>query len=249
MKVICMIPARYKSTRFEGKALADINGKPMIQQVYERASGYAGSYWTGVVTDDERIAKCVKNFGGNIIMTPADCRTGTDRASNAAESFLLECDDIVVNIQGDQPLIQTAHVEQVVSALAGDAGFPAASLAFKITSAREIAGANSVKVVFGADHQAIYFSRWPIPFQKDGNGTDIYKHIGIYAYRAWFLRQFSLLPSGVLEKAESLEQLRILENGYKIKIGVTEIDSPSVDTPEDIRRVGQAIESCGGCAG
>lgn len=249
MKVVCMIPARYGSKRFEGKALADLNGKPLIQHVYERAADYTAVSWTGVVTDDDRIAAAVKSFGGNIIMTPTDCRTGTDRVAKAAEAFFLEDDDIVVNIQGDQPRIHPQHIEQVVSVLDGNTLYPAASLAFKIQQVGEVSNINTVKVVFGADQQAVYFSRCPIPFRNNGNGPAYHKHIGIYAYRAWFLRQFALLESGILERAESLEQLRIMENGYQIKMGVTMIDSPSVDTAEDMIQVQNIINDCGGCCG
>lgn len=249
MKVVCMIPARYNSSRYDGKALADLNGKPMIQHVYEGVKEYTGADWIGVVTDDDRIYCAVKEFNGNIIMTSPECRTGTDRVAEAAAALYLEDDDIVVNIQGDQPRINKSHIEQVVSVLQDNTLYPVASLAYKIKQIREIVDVNTVKVTLGHDLQAIYFSRCSIPYRKNGNGPDYYKHLGIYAYRAWFLRQFALMETGELEQSESLEQLRILENGHQIKMGVTLIDSPSVDTPEDMMQVQDIIADCGGCCG
>jgi len=249
MKIICMIPARYASRRFEGKALADINGKPMIQRVYMNAKAYGRSDLITVVTDDERIAKVVNGFGGNVIMTKPDNRTGTDRVAEAAEILKLKDQDIVVNIQGDQPCFIPSHIAEIVDLLRKDSGLQVATLAYKIRHEEEIDGSNSVKVVFDKDNYAIYFSRWPIPYRRNGQGPPYYKHLGIYAYRRSFLREYARMPSGALEMAESLEQLRILENGYRIKLFITLHDSPSVDVPEDLGMVKDIVTGYGGCAG
>jgi len=249
MKVICMIPARYASRRFDGKALADINGKPMIQRVYERAKTYRYADWLTAVTDDERIFAAVKKFGGNTIMTKQDHKTGTDRVAEAADILNLRDDDIVVNIQGDQPCLIPSHIAEIVDLLRKDPKLPVATLAYKIRHEEEIDGNNSVKVVFDKDNYAIYFSRWPIPYRKNGEGPPYYKHLGIYAYRRSFLREYAAMQPGVLELAESLEQLRILENGYRIKLFITLHDSPSVDVPEDMQEVKNIIQNYGGCAG
>ena len=248
-KVICMIPARYTSKRFDGKALADLHGKPMIQRVYERAKAYRFADKLMVVTDDERISAAVRKFGGNVIMTKPDNRTGTDRVAEAAAILNLKDDDIVVNIQGDQPCLIPSHIAEIIDLLRKDPKLPAATLAYKIRHEEEIDGSNSVKVVFDKDNYAIYFSRWPIPYRRNGQGPPYYKHLGIYAYRGWFLREYANMRSGKLEMAESLEQLRILENGYKIKLFITLHDSPSVDVPEDMGAVRDIIANCGGCAG
>lgn len=249
MKVICMIPARYGSRRFEGKALADLHGKPMIQQVYQRAKAYRYADWLTAVTDDERIFAAVKKFGGNAIMTKQEHQTGTDRVAEAADILNLKDDDIVVNIQGDQPCFIPSHIAEIVDLLRKNPKLPVATLAYKIRHEEEIDGNNSVKVVFDKDNFAIYFSRWPISYRKNGEGPPYYKHLGIYAYRRSFLREYAAMQPGVLEMAESLEQLRILENGYKIKLFITLHDSPSVDVPEDMGAIRDIIQNHGGCAG
>jgi 3-deoxy-manno-octulosonate cytidylyltransferase (CMP-KDO synthetase) len=237
-KVICIIPSRYQSSRFEGKPLADICGKPMIQHVYERASKAERVEYVAVATDDERIFERVKNFGGNAIMTSANHRSGTDRIAEAVSTLNLNEEDIVVNIQGDQPLFVPIQIDEVVGPLLEDASLGMSTLIYKIKRAEEIHHPNAVKTVFDNDHFAIYFSRATIPYNRDRDGdVSYYKHHGIYAYRKSFLTIFTNLERGHLEKLESLEQLRALEHGYKVKVVETMYDSVEVDTEEEIERV------------
>jgi 3-deoxy-manno-octulosonate cytidylyltransferase (CMP-KDO synthetase) len=244
-----MIPARYGSRRFEGKALADMDGKPMIQRVYESVMEAKGIDWITVVTDDRRIYDTVKSFGGNAMTTRGTHNTGTDRIAEVADTLGLKNDDIVVNVQGDQPCVHPEHIEKAVSLLKEDRLCAMSTLAYEIQNEAEVNDHNSVKVVFDKDFNAIYFSRWPIPYRRNGNGAPYYKHLGVYAYRRWFLKTYTELPEGSLEISESLEQLRVIENGYKIKVALTDIDSPSVDTPSDLQRVNDDIARIGGCAG
>lgn len=236
-KVVCMIPARYGSRRFEGKALADLHGKPMIQRVYERVIEADNIDLVAVVTDDKRIYDTVKGFGGNVMMSSRGHNTGTDRIAEVVDFLNLEDRDIVVNVQGDQPRISPMHIEQVVLMLLKDELQVMSTLAFRIDSIDDIPDSNVVKVVFGDDGTAIYFSRCPIPYRQSGIAVPYYKHLGIYAYRVEFLKTYAALPQGALELAESLEQLRAIENGYRIAIAVTDIDSPSVDTPSDLKKI------------
>lgn len=251
MKVVCMIPARYESRRFEGKALADLHGKPVIQHVYENAKQAPGLARIAVVTDDERIRAVVQSFGGEAILTSSKLRTGSDRCAKACESLNLGEQDICVNVQGDQPYIRPDHIKQVVSVLKGDktrAGM--ATLAFKFMRAEEMGDPNCVKVIFDSTFKAIYFSRCLIPYRTNGH-VPYFKHLGIYAYRNWFLQEYAKWPQGALERSESLEQLRVIENGYPVRIGLTALDSPSVDTPDDLRRLALFCPELkhGGCAG
>ncbi len=242
MKVVCIIPARYESTRFAGKALADLCGKPMIQHVYERVLRAKTVSYAAVATDDERIFAAVGSFGGHAIMTSAAHRSGTDRIAEAVSGLGLEDADIVVNIQGDQPLFEPVQIDEVAKPLLDDPAIPMSTLIYKIEREEEIGHPNAVKVVFDGDHFAIYFSRATIPFVRDkGHDVSYYKHHGIYAYRRNFLETFTLLPQGVLEKLEALEQLRAIEHGYKIKVVVTRHDSVEVDTPQELDRVRDII--------
>jgi 3-deoxy-D-manno-octulosonate cytidylyltransferase len=253
MKVACFIPSRYESSRFQGKALADISGLPMIQRVYEQVMKAAGVSFIAVLTDDERIAHAVEGFGGQVIMTPMGRVTGTDRIAFVMETSIrdaimeLDVMDIIVNVQGDQPLIQPQHIAQVVDMLCRDEFLPMATLAYPLDI--NIAGDhNTVKVVTGIRGNAVYFSRAPIVNRRD-TGPEYLKHLGIYGYRRWFLNRFMEMPQSVLEYAESLEQLRVIESGYTIRVGITEIDSISVDVPSDIAKVRLAMPEIGGCAG
>jgi len=243
-KVIAIIPARYESNRFKGKPLALIAGKPMIQHVVERASAVKLISRVVVATDDVRIADCVKSFGGEYVMTRSDHVSGTDRLAEAAESLQISEHDVVVNIQGDQPLFPAEVVEQVAGPLIDDPALPMSTLIYKIIRPEEINDPNHVKTVFDKDNYALYFSRAPIPFQRnpeDNVKPTYYKHLGFYAYRKGFLLSFVALPEGEWEKYEKLEQLRALEYGYKIKVLVTKHDSIEVDTPEDLLRVEQFL--------
>jgi len=241
-KVICIIPSRYQSSRFEGKPLADICGKPMIQHVYERASKAETVEYVAVATDDERIFKRVRDFGGNAIITSERQRAGTDRIAEAVSKLDLDEEDIVVNIQGDQPLFVPVQIDEVVGPLLEDSSLEMSTLIYRIQREEEIHHPNAVKTVFDNNHFAIYFSRATIPYDRDGEEeASYYKHHGIYAYRRSFLRTFARLDMGHLEKLEALEQLRALEHGYRIKVVETLHDSVEVDTEEEIERVRQII--------
>jgi len=241
-KVICIIPSRYQSSRFEGKPLADICGKPMIQHVYERASKAETVKYVAVATDDERSFERVRDFGGNAIMTSEHHRSGTDRIAEAVSKLDLDEEDIVVNIQGDQPLFVPVQIDEVVGPLLEDSSLEMSTLIYRIQREEEIHHPNAVKTVFDNNHFAIYFSRATIPYNRDGKeGASYYKHHGIYAYRRSFLAIFTGLERGHLEKLEALEQLRALEHGYRVKVIETQHDSVEVDTEEEIERVRQII--------
>ncbi len=243
-EVIAIIPARYKSNRFKGKPLALIAGKPMIQHVVERAKAVSLLSRVVVATDDTRIADCVRGFAGEVVMTRNDHVSGSDRLAEAAELLEISEHDVVVNIQGDQPLFAAEVIEQVAGPLLEDPALPMSTLIYKIIRPEEIEDPNHVKTVFDRDNNALYFSRSPIPFQRnpemDGKPT-YYKHLGFYAYRKGFLLSFVALPEGEWERYEKLEQLRALEYGYKIKVTITKHDSIEVDTPEDLVRVEQQL--------
>ena len=242
MEIFAFIPARYDSTRFPGKPLALIAGRPMIQHVYERALLSSELSDVCVATDDERILTCVQGFGGEAIMTGGEHRSGTDRITEAAQVRGLEKEDIIVNIQGDQPLFEPSLIQLLVRPLVEDRSIPMSTLKCKIMSEDDIHNPNHVKVVTDRHGFAIYFSRYPIPFFRDPESTQIhYKHLGFYAFRMGFLMQYRSLAEGVLESAEGLEQLRALENGFRIKVLETTYDSIEVDVPEDVRKVEEIL--------
>jgi len=237
-EIVCVIPSRYGSSRFPGKPLADICGKPMIQHVYERASRAKAFPYVAVATDDERIFDAVKNFGGNAVMTAATHRSGTDRVAEAVRTLNLSADAIVVNIQGDQPIFEPLQVDEVIAPLLDDPSLDMTTLIYKIVLEAEITHPHAVKVVLDADNFALYFSRSTIPYVRDRNlKADYYKHHGIYAYRRDFLEIFTQLPEGKLEKLEALEQLRALEYGYRIKCVLTRYDSVEVDNERELEKV------------
>jgi 3-deoxy-manno-octulosonate cytidylyltransferase (CMP-KDO synthetase) len=243
-RVVAIIPARYHSNRFEGKPLAKILGKPMIQHVYERATAVDLLSRVAVATDDQRIADCVRAFGGEVVMTRPDHVSGTDRLAEAATVMNIAEQDVVVNIQGDQPLFEAEVVHQVATPLLEDPSLPMATLIYKIIRPEEINDPNHVKTVFDRHGNALYFSRSPIPFQRNPEEKEAptyYKHLGFYAYRKGFLLTFVGLPEGEWERFEKLEQLRALEFGYTIRVVLTEHDSVEVDTPKDLRRVEEII--------
>jgi 3-deoxy-manno-octulosonate cytidylyltransferase (CMP-KDO synthetase) len=237
-RVLGVIPARFASSRFPGKSLTLIAGKPMLQHVYERAN--MARYLTKVIiaTDDERIRDAARSFGAQVQMTRADHASGTDRVAEVAAS---DSAQVIVNIQGDEPLIDPQAIDTAVLALTGDPDLPMATLKKRIEDPSEIANPNVVKVVCDRAGNAIYFSRSPIPFVREGGATH-YKHIGLYVYRRDFLLAYSGLPVGPLEQAERLEQLRALENGHRIGVVETEYESLGVDTPEDLERVAALFE-------
>ncbi len=244
-EVIAIIPARYDSNRFPGKPLARIAGKSMIQHVVERAQAVKILSRVVVATDDSRIARCVEQFGGEYVMTRKDHVSGSDRLAEAAAILEISEHDVVVNIQGDQPLFPAEVVEQLVQPLLDDPTLPMSTLIFKIIRFEEIQDPNHVKTVFDRNNFALYFSRSPIPFQRNPDEKikpTYYKHLGLYAYRKSFLLDFVALPEGEWERFEKLEQLRALEFGYKIKVTVTGHDSIEVDTPEDLLRVEKYLQ-------
>lgn len=242
MNIVCIIPSRYESSRFPGKPLADLCGKPMIQHVYERALKSPLVSHAAVATDDERIFRAVKGFGGNAVMTSSTHRSGTDRIAEAVSTLGLGDSDVVVNIQGDQPLFEPVQIEEVARPLIDDANVCFSTLIYRIRRDEEITHPNAVKVVFDQDGFALYFSRATIPHVRDrGLRAAYYKHHGIYAYRKSFLVTFTGLAEGKLEKLEALEQLRALEHGYRIKVVETPFDSVEVDTPEELARVRKII--------
>lgn len=235
MKTVVIIPSRYGSSRFEGKPLAPIAGKPMIEWVYKRSRLAQNVSDVVVATDDSRIVDAVERFGGRAIMTSEDNRSGTDRVAEAAGKMGLEPHDIIINIQGDQPLIDPRCLEALVEPFSRDSRLCMSTLAFRIINKKEITDPKDVKVTFRENGDALYFSRSPIPFCRDaGVSFDTYKHLGVYAYTHRFLKIFQDLPEGQLERIEKLEQLRALEHGFEIRVVVTPYDSPEVDLPEDI---------------
>ena len=231
MKFIGIIPARYQSTRFPGKPLADICGKPMIQHVYERAKLSEYLCDVLVATDDKRIYDCVESFGGKAVMTDSDLPNGTARCEQAARGYDA---DAVINIQGDEPMLNPRMIDEVAELLGWA---ECATLCRELTSG--IDNPNTVKVVMSKNGFALYFSRSVIPYKRNASSLPYYQHIGIYGYRMNFLKKYVSLPPAPLSDAESLEQLKILEHGYRIKIKVTECkgESIGVDTPEDLERV------------
>lgn len=235
-RVVAIIPARYESTRLPGKALADLDGQPMIQRVYERTTNAPGVSRVVVATDDARIRAAVEDFGGEVIMTSTAHRSGTDRIAEVAAQL---DSDIIVNVQGDLPLLDPAMVAAAVGPLCGDAGLPMATLKTAIDDAEELRNPNVVKVVTDRDGFALYFSRSPMPLWRDGAPPRAcaYRHIGLYVYRRDFLLTFARLAPTVLEQAEQLEQLRALEWGFRIKVIEVASASIEVDTAQDLERV------------
>lgn len=242
MSVVCIIPSRYESSRFPGKPLADLCGKPMVQHVYDRVLASPVVALAAVATDDERIYRAVVGFGGRAVMTAPRHRSGTDRVAEAASLLGLGESDVVVNVQGDQPLFAPVQVQEVAQPLLEDPAVDMATLVYKIEREEEITHPNAVKVVFDRNHFALYFSRATIPYVRDkGLQASYYKHHGIYAYRKGFLDSFSRLEQTELERLEALEQLRALEHGYRIKVVETQYDSVEVDTPAELERVRQIL--------
>ncbi|NQT95462.1 MAG: 3-deoxy-manno-octulosonate cytidylyltransferase [Candidatus Omnitrophica bacterium] len=244
MTSVGIIPARYHATRFEGKVLAIISGKPMIQHVWERAKKAHTLDDLIVAADDERIIKVVEEFGGKAIFTSKSHPSGTDRLREIANPLDV---DIVVNIQGDEPLLHHSMIDHLVSALIEDKELVMATLMRKLDNPRDIEDPNIVKVVVDKNNIALYFSRSRIPFIRDediahsSRRLPYYKHIGLYAYTKDFLFTFANLPPSSLEKYEKLEQLRALENGYKIKVIETKYDTIGVDTPQDLEIVKERL--------
>jgi 3-deoxy-manno-octulosonate cytidylyltransferase (CMP-KDO synthetase) len=242
MPIKAFIPSRYGSTRFPAKPLALISGKPMIQNVYECAKACPDISEVFVVTDDERISKRVEEFGGKSVMTAKEHQSGTDRIAEAVQKLGLGKDDLIVNIQGDQPFFDPSVISLMAEPLVKDAGIPMGTVKYRLKDEEEIQNINIVKVVTDNNGFALYFSRNPVPYYREkAADRAFYKHLGFYIYRMEFLLKFSRLPIGVLERAEKLEQLRALEHGYKIKVVETIHDSVEVDAPEDIEKVERMV--------
>ena len=240
-RILAVIPARYSSSRFPGKALVSIAGKTMLQHVWERTC--QARYLTDVVvaTDDERIRAAAQNFRARVIMTRADHASGTDRVAEAASASAAQ---MIVNIQGDEPMIDPAAIDAAILGLLDDdmGVVPMGTIKKRIERSADIQDPNVVKVVTDAQGNALYFSRSPIPYARDGEQPEYFKHIGLYVYRRDFLLAYPGLPVGPLERAERLEQLRALENGFKIRVVETEYESLGVDTPEDWKQVAELFE-------
>jgi 3-deoxy-manno-octulosonate cytidylyltransferase (CMP-KDO synthetase) len=237
MKKVAIIPARYDSSRFPGKALAPILGKPLIQWVYEQALQVEGLDGVWVATDDVRIKDGVEAFGGRALMTREDHPSGSDRLAEAAGLLSLAPEDIVINIQGDQPVFPPDLISHLSAVLSRDPGVVMVTPVKRLSDPAAAANPNLVKVVFDRAGRALYFSRSLLPFWRDGEPPYFYRHIGIYAYRVQFLKEFVHLSPGRWEAAEKLEQLRALEHGFPIHIVETAGETREVDTPEDARRV------------
>ncbi len=248
MEFIAIIPSRYASTRFPGKPLADMDGKPMIQRVYEQVKKAVAEVW--VATDDARIFDVVQSFGGNVVMTSPLHRSGTDRCFEAYRKIGKNA-DVVINVQGDEPFIQPEQIDRLKNCFDS----PEVQLATLVKPFRKEEGIEALfnpaspKVVINKNFEALYFSRSVIPYVRDIDQSQwldyhvFYKHIGIYGYRADILEEIVSLPQSTLEKAESLEQLRWIENGYRIRVGVTNIETIGIDTPQDMERALQFLEN------
>ena len=252
MKFVGIIPARYASTRFPAKVLAMLNGKTVIQRVYEQVKDCFDDLY--VATDDSRIAEVVTSFGGKAIMTSEDCKNGTERCFDACCKLNIDC-DVVVNVQGDEPFIQRKQIESLMACFA-DERTDIATLVKpfeQVDGWERLSNPNSPKVVLNADNFAMYFSRSVVPYLRGVEQSEwldnhvFYKHLGVYAYRLNVLKEITSLQQTPLEKVESLEQLRWLEHGYKIKVGVTNIETIGIDTPEDLERAKEFASSIGLC--
>ena len=247
MNTVAVIPARYASTRLPGKPLISIGGKTMIERVWERARQAKLVSKVIVATDDERIASAVRSFGGEVALTRADHRSGTERVAEVAAGHAEA--EILVNVQGDMPLIDPAAIDAAIEALREDESVNMATLAVPISNAAEIMDPNVVKTVVDFDGNALYFSRAPIPWVRDRGGpvhAKHLKHLGLYVFRREALLEFATFPQGDLERIEQLEQLRWLENGNRIRVAEIEQGSVEVDTPEDVKRVEKMLASGAG---
>lgn len=240
MKILCVIPARFSSTRLPGKPLADIAGKPMIQHVYERASAARKPAEVLIATDHPLVFEAVKAFGGSVILTSPDHPTGTDRLAEVARNY--PDVDVLINVQGDEPLIAPEVIDQLAAAFEADPELAMATLMTEMDE-EEYHTPSAVKVVTDLQGYALYFSRSLLPYPRNPHtAMRVYKHIGVYAYKRDFLLKYASLEPTPLEKAESLEQLRALEYGYKIKVLTTDFKSIGVDTPEDLAKVNRLFQ-------
>lgn len=238
MKFLGVIPARYASTRLEGKPLKDIHGHPMIEWVYKRAKN-SNLDEVIVATDDKKIYDIVVEFGGKAILTRADHPNGTSRIAEVAEKYTDY--EVIINIQGDEPLIEGSMIDSLIEPFKEEQDLVMATLKHKMDTIEEVENPNNVKVITDNSNYAIYFSRSPIPYPRELDMSNYYKHVGIYGYKRDFVMEYSTMAPTSLEVSESLEQLRVLENGYKIKVLDTPYKIVGVDTPEDLERVKEII--------
>ena len=245
MNFTAIIPARYASTRFPGKPLALLGNKPVIQHVYEQASSVLSDVW--VATDDDRIREAVKKFDGRVVMTRADHKSGTDRIEEAAEKTGTQA-DVVINIQGDEPFVQQSQIKTLMQ-LFDNADTQIGTLGKHFENIEAVNNPNSPKIVTDKQGFALYFSRSVIPYIRGAQDNEwlshfpFLKHLGLYAYRREVLHEITQLPQSSLEIAESLEQLRWLENGYRIRVGLTDVETVGIDTPEDLQRAEEFLKS------
>ena len=245
MNFTAIIPARYASTRFPGKPLALLGNKPVIQHVYEQASSVLSDVW--VATDDDRIREAVEKFGGRVVMTRADHKSGTDRIEEAAEKTGTQA-DVVINIQGDEPFVQPSQIKTLMQ-LFDNADTQIGTLGKHFENIEAVNNPNSPKIVTDKQGFALYFSRSVIPYIRGAQDNEwlshfpFLKHLGLYAYRREVLHEITQLPQSPLEIAESLEQLRWLENGYRIRVGLTDVETVGIDTPEDLQRAEEFLKS------
>ena len=245
MNFTAIIPARYASTRFPGKPLALLGNKPVIQHVYEQASSVLSDVW--VATDDDRIREAVEKFGGRVVMTRADHKSGTDRIEEAAEKTGTQA-DVVINIQGDEPFVQPSQIKTLMQ-LFDNADTQIGTLGKHFENIEAVNNPNSPKIVTDKQGFALYFSRSVIPYIRGAQDNEwlshfpFLKHLGLYAYRREVLHEITQLPQSSLEIAESLEQLRWLENGYRIRVGLTDVETVGIDTPEDLQRAEEFLKS------
>lgn len=233
-RAVAVIPARWASVRFPGKALAVIRGKPLIQHVWERAGELQSVERVVVATDDERIAAAVRGFGGAVSMTSPDCPSGTDRVAQATRDWPV---DLVVNLQGDEPAFEVKALDQLVRVMAENPGIEMGTLAHPVVDEAEYRDSNAVKVVLDQSGHALYFSRAPIPYARDAGLVAPLRHLGIYVFRHAFLQRYAALAPTPLEQTERLEQLRALEHGVRIRVLLTPHGSIGVDTPGDVDRL------------
>ncbi len=245
MNFTAIIPARYASTRFPGKPLALLGNKPVIQHVYEQATSVLNEVW--VATDDDRIREAVEKFGGRVVMTRADHKSGTDRIEEAAEKTGTQA-DVVINIQGDEPFVQPSQIKTLMQ-LFDNADTQIGTLGKHFENIEAVNNPNSPKIVTDKQGFALYFSRSVIPYIRGAQDNEwlshfpFLKHLGLYAYRREVLHEITQLPQSSLEIAESLEQLRWLENGYRIRVGLTDVETVGIDTPEDLQRAEEFLKS------
>ena len=245
MNFTAIIPARYASTRFPGKPLALLGNKPVIQHVYEQATSVLNEVW--VATDDDRIREAVEKFGGRVVMTRADHKSGTDRIEEAAEKTGTQA-DVIINIQGDEPFVQPSQIKTLMQ-LFDNADTQIGTLGKHFENIEAVNNPNSPKIVTDKQGFALYFSRSVIPYIRGAQDNEwlshfpFLKHLGLYAYRREVLHEITQLPQSSLEIAESLEQLRWLENGYRIRVGLTDVETVGIDTPEDLQRAEEFLKN------